>query len=274
MPQLFNRQGVARTANSRDGEQSFYVARRNCTRCGGQGGLEQWRHTGFTCFRCSGNGNDPTPLREKLYTAEQNAKLDEIAAKKLAKRVAAKVEKDRLAQEFRDSRRAEVISKYEVLLARIDAELAYGESDILTSVRNTIREWAADPSEKQLEAVDKIIASRSAERARKAGAAHVGEIGKRQDFTLTLLHTQTTEIGQFPMIYSHWTLFTDENGCKIACKSAPWTIGLVRTYDKDGSGDWYYERKQVIRVKATVVQHTSSKDGEPLTYINRPKALT
>lgn len=32
-----------------------------CRRCGGAGGADQWRHTGWTCFDCGGRGWMPDP---------------------------------------------------------------------------------------------------------------------------------------------------------------------------------------------------------------------
>lgn len=264
---LFNRQGEERKPTRIWNGKPQYVTRQLCSRCGGAGGSDKWKHTGWTCYRCGGNRWDPNPLIEKLYTAEQNAKLDGIAAKKLAAKLAkraAAAEVERLRQ---IAERAEIISQNSDIIARIEAELAHGEVEILRSVLDRITQSAKDPTERQVEVVEQIIARNAAERERLLTVGHVGAIKERRDFTLTLLYCRSELIDQFPTIWSHWSLFTDENGCKIACKSAPWVLGLKHERDEP------YTKGQVIRVKATVTEHRFDKKNEPVTYINRPKQI-
>lgn len=274
MHTLFSRSGEALAPNSRDEKgKPLHVRDRTCWRCGGLGGSEKWRHTGWTCFRCGGSGKDPTRDQIKLYDAEQLAKLDAAKAKRDAKKAAARAEAARIEQERRDAERAEIISDNQGFLDRIDAELAHGHSDFLQSVRDRIAEQAKDPSDVQVQKVNEIIERNEAERARLAAARHVGEIKERRVFELTLIHTQSRLVSEYPHIYSHWSLFTDENGCKIACKSAPHVIGLRLEVPEGGKwDDRCYIKGSKVRVKATVVEHTTDKRGEPVTYINRPKA--
>lgn len=274
MTSLFSRSGEALQPNSTVKGRPVLIRRRKCTRCGGVGGADAWKHTGWTCYRCGGNCWDPVNEVIKLYTPEQNAKLDATAAKKAAKKAAERAEAARLEQERRDRERAEIISANEGFIARLDAELAHGEIEILRSVRDRIVEQAKEPTDRQIEVVNQIIERNTAERKRREGARHVGEIKKRRDFTLTLLYTRSKLIDEFPTIWSHWSLFTDENGCKIACKSPPWVLGLKKEQVPGGSSHEYrYPVGQTIRVKATVVKHEIDKNGEPVTYINRPKEL-
>lgn len=269
MDQLFSRDGTPLKPNTRQGGRPLLVRDRTCWRCGGQGGAEAWRHTGWTCYRCGGTGIDPTRDRIKLYTQDELDKLNARKAKADAKRAAARAEAARIEQERRDREREEIISANKDFIARIDAELAHGEIEVLRSVRERIVDQAKEPTDRQIEVVNQIIERNSAERVRRAAARHVGEIKERREFTLTLLYTRSVQTGQFPTIWSHWSLFTDENGCKIACTSAPWTLGLSR----DPQDYESYTKGQTIRVKATVVKHEIDKKGEPITYINRPKEL-
>ena len=62
-----------------------YWADYTCRRCGGQGGSDAWRYTGFTCYECGGAGVTSKPQTWKEYTPEYQAKLDERRAKKHAK---------------------------------------------------------------------------------------------------------------------------------------------------------------------------------------------
>lgn len=78
-----------------------YWANNVCRRCGGAGGAEQWRFTGFKCYRCGGSGIDPTPSIYKEYTEEYAKKLAErrrkVQEKKEAER---KAKADELNKEF------------------------------------------------------------------------------------------------------------------------------------------------------------------------------
>lgn len=269
---LYSRQGHALPRTNQVGGKPVHVRDRVCWRCGGLGGADAWKHTGWTCYRCGGSGVDPVRETVKLYTQDQLDKLNARKAKADAKRAAEKAERERLEQERREREKAEMISDYQDLLDRIGDELAHGDNDILQNVVDTITIRVKDPSDRQIEVVNKIIADRTAERARRAAATHVGSLKERRVFELTLLHTQSRLIDEFPTIWSHWSLFTDENGCKIASKSAPWTLGLERKHVEGGDAhEYYYPKGQVIRVKATVVDHAVDKRGEPVTYINRPK---
>lgn len=272
---MYSRAGTPLVANSKNEKgQPIHVGDRKCWRCGGLGGSEKWRATGWTCFRCDGKGVDPIREHTRLYTPEQNAKLDAAQAKRDEKKRLAREEAARIEEVRRQAERDEIISANEGFLGRIDAELAHGHIDFLADLRDQISDRVKEPTDSQVEAVNRIIDRNEKERARRAAARHVGEIKERRVFELTLLHYQCSE-GQLPNgipVLNHWSLLADENGCKIACKSAPWTLGLVKTYPEGRGKDGYYEKNQKVRVKATVVEHKTDKNGEPITYINRPKA--
>lgn len=274
MHTLFSRSGEALAPNFRDERNKpIHIRDRVCWRCGGAGGSEKWRHTGWTCYRCGGSGKDPVRDRIKLYDADQLAKLNDRKAKADAKKAAARAEAARIEQERRDAERAEIISDNQGFLDRIDAELAHGHIDFLQSVRERIVEQAKEPTDVQVQKVNEIIERNEKERARRAAARHVGEIKERRVFELTLLHTQSRLVSEYPHIYSHWSLFTDENGSKIASKSVPHALGLKLEVPEGGKwDDRCYIKGSKVRVKATVVEHTTDKNGEPITYINRPKA--
>lgn len=272
MVPLFDRSGNEFQANCTHGYPAKPAHRRQrpCTRCGGQGGSEKWRHTGWTCFRCGGNCIDPNPEIIKLYTAEQNAKLDATAAKKAQKRAAVAAEKARLEQERRDREKAELLAIYANWIKKIEAELEHGEIEVLRSVLERITVQVKDPTEKQVEIVEEIISRNQAERKRRETASFVGEIGERREFTLVkLLYQNTERTGEFPTIYSHWNVFLDDAGCRIVSSSAPWVLGL----EFDRKQDKYVISGEQLRVKATVIKHYTDKRGEPCTKINRPKPV-
>ena len=45
-----------RVSNVSSGKPAAWVLK-ICGRCGGAGGSERWRHTGWTCFECGGKGD-------------------------------------------------------------------------------------------------------------------------------------------------------------------------------------------------------------------------
>ena len=79
----------------------------NCYRCGGRGGSEAWRYTGWTCYRCGGNC---TELRdERVYTdpadEARDIELTEAIVGHNAALVAEKWEAGREAREAAEKER-------------------------------------------------------------------------------------------------------------------------------------------------------------------------
>lgn len=268
MTTLFDRNGVEHTPNYTHKGKPALLRNRPCSRCGGQGGADKWKWTGWTCHRCGGGRIDPTPEIVKLYTAEKNAALDAAAAKREAKRRETAEKKARLEAERRERERQELLTIYARWIEKIEAELAFGEIDILRSVLNRITVEVKAPTERQVEVVEEIISRNQAERKRRETAEFVGEIGERREFTLVkLLWTSTRLTSDFPKIYSHWSVFLDDDGNRIVSSSAPWLLGL------EGDGKGVYVLTGPVRVKATVVKQYRDKNDEPCTRINRPKRV-
>lgn len=75
----------------------------SCDRCGGAGGAEQWKYTGWNCYKCGGTGKIHGKWKE--YTPEYEAKLEarrKARAEKLEREQAeeiAKAEAERKAKE-------------------------------------------------------------------------------------------------------------------------------------------------------------------------------
>ena len=93
-----------------------------CDRCGGQGGSEAWKYTGYTCYKCGGEGQiyakwiERTPEYEAKLAARRKAKADARYAEAEEQRKAyeAQLEAARLAKEAEEARiKAEkAISQY------------------------------------------------------------------------------------------------------------------------------------------------------------------
>ena len=71
-----------------------YVRRDPCHRCGGQGGADVWKHTGWKCYRCNGERFEAA-RQAPLYTRDQLDRLNAIAARKAAKKAAKKAPRKR-----------------------------------------------------------------------------------------------------------------------------------------------------------------------------------
>ena len=65
-----------------------YYHNYTCRRCGGAGGADQWKATGWTCYECGGSGVASSPEVIKVYTPEYEAVLAERRAKRAEKKSA------------------------------------------------------------------------------------------------------------------------------------------------------------------------------------------
>lgn len=65
-----------------------------CPRCGGQGGADQWKYTGWTCYDCGGTGIAQKPTIIKEYTPEYRALLDARNEKRREKKRAEEFDKN------------------------------------------------------------------------------------------------------------------------------------------------------------------------------------
>lgn len=263
---LFDRNGNEFVANWKVGahQRPAHRRSRSCTRCGGAGGADAWKHTGWKCYRCGGNGVDPNPEIIKLYTAEENVKLDERAEQASKRQKAKAEEKARVEQERRDAERDKLLSIYATYIKRLEVELSFGEVEIIRSVLERITVKALDPTERQVEVVEEIISRNEKERQRLENVGHIGEIGKRQDFDLTLVYASFEHTGDWMVPIKYWIVMRDEMGRTVVSSSKPRSLGL------SSNGEGEYKPGQQIRVKATVVKHYINKKGEPCTKINRP----
>jgi hypothetical protein len=165
-----------------------------CSRCGGAGGADKWKNTGWTCFDCGGDGEGKI-ITVRVYTQAQKNVLDERLAKAHAKKQA-KVDAAQAAARIEaDKNRAAFLAEYAGLFARVDAyiaEVPVKIDDDGAPVRDLIRDIAASAREKAVmtsrmeevlvDALDRYDARKirdAAEAQRKATASHIGKIGDR-----------------------------------------------------------------------------------------------
>jgi hypothetical protein len=251
MTTYYDTNGKEHTANGTDDKgRPVYRAHRPCLRCGGQGGAEQWKHTGWTCYRCGGAGHDPAgPFTNKLYTADAYAKLEATRAKRAATKARKDAEKAAaVAAELADNWDAWYTPRFTV----VDNILANRNvaGDFVRSVARDI-EAHKRPADHVIDMVVGAILRKLAEADIKAASRHIGVAGERAVFTLHVEHVIDVSFGSFPRIYRYINLMRDEDGNRV-----------VYIGNSMCKGD-------TVRGKWTVKEH-GERDGELQTVVCRP----
>lgn len=173
-----------------DAERATTTQTKYCGRCGGAGGSESWRHTGWTCYGCGGARIVGTEV-VKLYSREKLAKLDATKAKRDAKRAAkresaaaAKLAEDHAAfalwlETDLGQKVAEAVEGLKAIKADIGDGLN-GES-FLQTADSILRDRFAENrplTEAQAGLVVKAVESFQRNQAEKAESRYLGEIGE------------------------------------------------------------------------------------------------
>lgn len=224
----------------------------SCHRCGGLGGSEAWRHTGWTCYECGGVGKWPAVGRG--YSAEKLAKLDASLEKRRAKleeaRKAKQAAKDAELQAQVDAYTAEHPAAVAWLVANAKTD-DYGVENFAGSLLSGLNKFGA-LTEKQLAAVERIV-EQDRERAEQAKlSTHVGQVKDRVTMQLTVERVLDWSYGSFPTIYRFCNLCRDEHGNRIKYVGG-------KALD-DGA------------YKVTIKEHEEYK-GEKVTVVERPKLV-
>jgi hypothetical protein len=245
---------------------TVYVRPRRCWRCGGQGGAEKWRLTGWTCYKCGGKGTDGTESLT-LYTADKLAKLNAAKEKADAKREAARAAKqaaeEAKAAAGREERIRSLISLAEnfdpegELYVALVAELEIAADDFLADMKKRLEDGKS-LTDRQDDAARRAIRRKRHRRElaekQAAGARHIGEVGDRVEISGEVL--VSIFLGQ-GFAYNR-------------------NRELVKIMTDDGAiVIWITETGAPIRGtrvtgKATVKEH-SERDGVPQTVITRPR---
>jgi hypothetical protein len=246
------------------GDRGLITELATCHRCGGAGGADQWKRTGWTCYNCGGTGNKGW-IDRKVYTAEKIAKLDEAKEKAAAKREAKiKAGRDANIDAFKD--------EHPDLVAGI-AELK-DHSHILADFCRTI-EQRGSLSERQIAfglelivSVREDIARDKAEAEEKArridASSHItGEVGDRLVIKGVVLDTFS---GPGGFRGNGWTLtkIDTDDGLVVF-----W--GSLHVAGPDDF-EVYAGKGDTVELKATIKEF-SERDGEKQTTVNRPKII-
>lgn len=154
---------------------------RACSRCGGYGGNDAWKHTGWTCYRCNGathrlpdgRFSDPAgPEKIRVYSEVKLQKLKDAEAKRIAK-------KEAKLKAAEDAFRNEYVSIIET------AEY-YGEKN--SFIRDVIATCLGrnSMSERQECALINAFQKAQSNLVKAAAADFVGKIGDKMKRKLTL----------------------------------------------------------------------------------------
>lgn len=175
--QLFTRDGTALEPTTAGGRKALVA--NTCHRCGGAGGADAWKFTGWKCYRCGGSGREVARL-VNLYTAEElatlNARKAKADAKRQSKRDAAAAVKA-AADEAARLARADMLAA-DPIFAFLSANA--GRHEFLGSMLDTLSK--RDLADNQRAAVQKWIdadVAKAAKQAKAKAAGHVGRVGER-----------------------------------------------------------------------------------------------
>jgi hypothetical protein len=257
---MFTREGSAYNgAVARDGKGRPAFSRlKTCGRCGGQGGSEAWKMTGWTCYDCGGKGTLGWEV-VRLYGAEELAKLNATREKRRSKKEAARVAKAEAAKAEADAKRAEFeAANAEVVAgARKYAERSPFFADLLEKLEK-YGSW----SDKQVAAVAKSVAEIEANAVKSAASKFVGEVGKRMEMKVTVERVASYVRPSFGYSRSGmetvWIVsMRDEAGNAIVVKSPSF-------YGR--------EKGEKLTLRATVKEHSEYR-GEKQTVMQRAAVL-
>lgn len=263
MSDLYLRSGALFTGTVHDATSRPYaIVTDPCHRCGGQGGSDAWRFTGWTCYRCAG-GCLEAPRRVPLYSSERLARLDATLAKRTAVKTAKLDAQRALVRAAADARRDAFQARHADVLAWLaragldqDGNPRDGFlGDMLTRARQYC-EW----TEGQESAVYASCAKAQVRDVVRAASRHVGQTGERIEVTATVERESTYERRRFgydresEIVYI--TTMRDAAGNTIVVKSPAFRARVGAT----------------VTVRGTVREHSDYR-GEAQTVLQRVAML-
>ena len=254
--ELFNRDGKEFTGTPEINEKGkpYTQVAITCDRCHVIGGRRLWimgiennrpySKTGFDCWTC-GNTGVRKMVDDRLYTAEELAKINATAQKRAAKRFAAEqAEAARKAAEqaVKEAAFLTSCSDFIATLSKLDGEF-------WDSFTESFLRRATAPTERQAAMVEAEVAKR----AQNAASAFVGAVGDKIVLTITIERLIPLE-SQFGTTYIN--LCRDQQGNVIVYKGNS-NIGDVG---------------ETVNVRATVKEHVLYNAASQ-TVIQRPKLV-
>lgn len=257
MGALFYRDGreFAGTFGLDDKSRPFTTHVPKCSRCGGAGGSDKWKHTGWTCYECGGTGLG-TEKVDKLYTSEQIAKLNAAQAKRETKRAADRAARAAQLEAERAGRRTQFLADNAEIFKLAES---LNDSFITTMLAQCVERARISPAQVEL------IQNKVAENARRAAAQHVGRIGERLEFRCNLVRITTSE-SRFGRCCFH--VMRDLAGNTVVYSGSK-LLGGVRWEGEYSDRYPVVVPDEVLHFVATVSEHSEYK-GERQTVVSRP----
>jgi hypothetical protein len=236
----------------------YTVVQDKCHRCGGQGGSDAWKHTGWTCYRCGG-GCFEAPRQEPLYTAEKLAKLNAIKAKADARRAAKHEAKEAALRIEAEAKRAAFEAEFADVLPWLSAQDHESNEFFASLWRCATRLAAFTPA--QADALRAAKARSDAENAKRASSDHAGAVGERITITATIERVNSFERPAFNASWAKETVWIS------ALRDTAGNVLVLK------SGTYLGQKGSSIVLKATVKEHGDYK-GEKQTIIQRPHVIS
>lgn len=219
---------------------------RVCGRCGGLGGSDKWKHTGWTCYDCGGSGKG-LPRFTPAYTREQLDRLNAAQAKAQATRQRKAEAKRAQAAAEADARRDTFMLEHNGWFA--DARKFAGHVPFVADVLAKA-EANASITDGQIAAVNKVVAREREAAAYREQARHLGEVGDKVTVEGRLIVTRSGR-GDYGDWY--FAVIKDARGMVVFKGST----ALGREDD-------------VVKFVATV-KACEYRDGQPQTVVSRPR---
>jgi len=250
------------------GDRGLITELATCHRCGGAGGADKWKRTGWTCYNCGGTGNKGWRDR-KVYTAEKIVKLDEALLKSRERRAAKiKAKRDATIEGFK--------ADHPTFMAALIAEVGrvdgccYTLRDMLHKV-----EEHGSLTDRQIDFAESLISE--ARDSREAARIEAEEKARRIDASSHI----TGEVGDRLVIKG---VVLDTFSGPGGFRGNGWTLTKIDTDDGlvvfwgslhiAGPDDFevYAAKGDTVELKATIKEF-SERDGEKQTTVNRPKII-
>jgi len=252
MTQFYFRDGVALTdeqnAKVRPGARGTsgcITTYSPCNRCGGRGGADAWKFTGYTCYRCGGHNSMTHEIRApRVFTAERLIQVQDAADKKEAKALAAKeVAMVKARQEWQ--------TWAEPHADLIKAILAATGNSFLANLSVQLAAFKM-LSDKQVEAAAGSIERTEMRKAEGAASEYVGDIKERIEFEAYVIGVYGTD-----GMYGHTDIvkFKDGNGNLFTWFASDYVT---------------VEHGDRMTIKGTIKKHEMYRDVK-YTYLTRCK---
>ena len=160
-----------------------------CQRCGGRGGSDAWKHTGWTCYKCNGEGSQGYKTIT-VYTEEKLAKLDKKRDALRAKKAEEKAIKDAAETRIKDDAKAKFIADHKQFFE--EAKLIADGNTFITDILGKFEIYGT-LSDNQIAAVQKSIDKSK----HTDDTDFVGEVKDRLDLQVTVTSKKDVETTNF-----------------------------------------------------------------------------